>query len=522
MPSTLFINAKLWQPNGTFNNTFGIKDNRIDFAGSTKEINQSLYDKTIDLKGKLVLPGLIDGHMHLVNGSLMMKRLDASEVKNISQLRAKINEYSELNPALNWIIGGNLNVGLILNDADLSNGNFVDKIYSDKPLYITNYDYHSVLCNTKALEESGLIKKIHEFSPEEIVKDSKGVPSGLIKEKALDYVFENLPKPTLEERVNAVSNFIDVLHSYGITTITDITLNEDLDVYKKLFQLGKLKIRINSYIQFEEFSNYTKLKKYTEEIDPDLYSINGFKTYWDGALSSETALFSENYLGRNHNGYITDIVESGEVYTLAKDIDSAAMQMIIHAIGDKAVTEVLDLYESLYNSFNNRRHRIEHAQHIQEKDFERFKKLNVIASVQPLHLKYDAKTVKEKLPPDLVNKTHNYKKLFELGAVVNFGTDFPIVEVNPFENIRLAVTRKTKDETFTPELSIGLHNCIKAYTINNAYSNFNDDAIGSIKIGKVADFIIMEDDLFEINPDDISKAKVWKTYFNGEEVYSNP
>jgi predicted amidohydrolase YtcJ len=209
-------------------------------------------------------------------------------------------------------------------------------------------------------------------------------------------------------------------------------------------------------------------------------------------------------------------VESGEVFELAKKIDSSGMQMIIHAIGDKAVSDVLDLYESLpYHDAN--RHRIEHAQHIQEKDFERFKKLNVIASVQPLHLKYDIKAVHEKLPAGHVNKTHNYKHLIDLGAVVNFGTDFPIVEVDPFENMRLAVTR----EGFTPELSINLRECIKGYTINNAYSNFNDDTLGTIVKGKAADFVIMQDDLFETRPGDISKAKVRKTYFNGEEVYSN-
>ena len=237
-------------------------------------------------------------------------------------------------------------------------------------------------------------------------------------------------------------------------------------------------------------------------------------------MSSETALFSENYLNRNHNGYRTENIENGEIFKMAKDINKAGLQMIIHAIGDKAVSEALDLYESLFNPGNKTRHRIEHAQHISNNDFVRFKNNNVIASVQPLHLKYDARTVKEKLPPNLVNNTHNYKSLIDIGATVNFGTDFPIVEVNPFENIRLAVTRKTKDGIFTPEHSIDIHNCIKCYTINNAYSNFNQNAIGSITSGKAADFVIMENDLFEMNPDSIAGAKVLKTFFDGTEVYS--
>lgn len=522
MSSVLFINAKVWQPDGSFNEAFGIAGTQFDFVGSNIEAGalKSSYDNITDLKGKLVLPGLIDGHLHLVNGSLMRTRFDASSIADIQTLKSKIFSYAKLNPGQNWIIGGNLDLNTIINHADLSKGNFTDEIYTDKPIYLANYDCHSALCNTKALQASGLLNNTDEFSDEEVLKDNNGNPNGLLKEKAMDFVFDNLPQPQLDEKINAVEDFMSLLHFYGITTVTDITLIPDLEVYRKLYELGKLKIRINSYIPFEEFTNLGKHKEYTKEINPDLYSINGFKEYWDGALSSETALFSENYLGKKYNGYRTELVENGEISKMAKDINDAGMQMIIHAIGDKAVSEVLDLYETLCDPSKETRHRIEHAQHISDNDFERFKKYSIIASVQPLHLKYDAKTVKEKLPAGLVNNTHNYKRLIDMEAMVNFGTDFPIVEVNPFENIRLAVTRKTKDGVFTPEHTIDLNNCLKCYTINNAYSNFNEKAIGSIAAAKAADFVIMNNDLFEMEPDNISNARVWKTYFDGAEVYS--
>lgn len=522
MPSTLFINAKVWQPDGTFNEAFGIKDNQFNFTGNAlvAEKIKAQYDEVIDLNGRLVLPGLIDGHLHLVHGSIMRKRLDASEILDIQSLKTEINKYITNNPTQSWVIGGNLDLNQFMNSLNASSGNFVDKIYSDLPLFITNYDYHSGMCNTKALEASGILENLSDFSSEEVVRDTGGNPTGVIKEKALDHVFDNLPSPSIDDKVKAVSEFIGILHSYGITTVTDITLTEDLEIYKRLYELGKLNIRINSYIPFEEFDNLEKHKEFTKQIDPDFFTINGFKAFWDGALGSETALFSTNYKDKDHNGYKTVIVESGKIFELAKKISDAGKQMIIHAIGDKAVTEVLDMYASLYSLSKPSRHRIEHAQHIQVNDFERFKQYNVIASVQPLHLKYDAKIVKEKLPEELIDKTHNYKKLIEIGAIVNFGTDFPIVEVNPFENIRLAVTRKTKNGVFTPELSIGLHDCLTAYTINNAYSNFNEDAIGSISKGKAADFVVMDDNLFEIDPDKFTNAKVWKTYLDGKEVYS--
>ena len=400
-------------------------------------------------------------------------------------------------------------------------GNVADEMYSKKPLFIANYDYHSAICNTLALEKSGMLNELNTFSDEKAPRDSNGNLTGIIKEEALDYVFERLPEPSIEEKAKAVIDFIKILHSYGITTVTDITLPQDLDVYNYLHDKGKLTIRINSYVPFEEFQNLAEFEEQTRDLDHDYFSINGFKAFYDGALGSASALFSENYSGTKSKGSKTDMAESGELKELALAIDESKKQMIIHAIGDKAVSEVLDICEELRqkNGERERRLRIEHAQHIREEDFDRFKQNNVIVSAQPVHLKYDIGIVRQRLPEKLVKTTHNYKALIDKGVTVNFGTDFPIADVNPFENIYMAVTRKTDAETFTPEYKISLHECIKAYTINNAYSNFNDNATGSIELGKVADFVIMKDDLFEMKEDKLNQARVYKTYLNGEEVY---
>ncbi len=542
MPSHLFINGKIWQPVGSFSESFGINNNHFDFTGRNSEASlfKNNYQKITDLEGRLVLPGLIDGHVHLVYGSLMRKRLDCSNVNNIDELKQNINKYMKKNPGLKWIIGSNLNLEKVFAgflppfEQRGGRGVLADALQINLPLFITNYDYHSCICNSSALESSGLISKLNDFNDDEIPKDNSGNLTGILREKALNYIFDNIPEPGLSQKVEAVEEMISILHSYGITSVSDITDIEDFEVYKEILPLnkgespegkgvetGKLKIRINSYIPFKEFSNLEKYKNFTKEINPDLFTIKGFKAYYDGALSSETALFSENYKNKSHNGYKTEMAESGEIYTLSKQIDKAGMQVIMHAIGDKAVSEVLDLCQLLNNENGkrDRRFRIEHAQHIKEKDYERFKNMNAIASVQPVHLKYDAEVVKEKLSENLVNYTHNYNKLIDLGVTVNFGTDFPIVGINPFENIMLAVTRKTKEGIFTPQFKISLNDCIKGYTINNAFASFNNKT-GSIQKGKFADFVIMENDLFEMNEDEISNAKVWKTFFQGEEVYT--
>jgi len=523
MGTILFTNSKVWSPDGKFAESFGIKDGVFNFVGSNEDarLKRNEYYKTVDLKGRLVLPGLTDGHLHLCYGSLMRKRLNCREVKSKAELTKQINKYDSTIKNGNWIIGSNLDMLQVIGSASGAPGNVADEMYSKKPLFIANYDYHSAICNTLALEKSGLLKELNAFSDEKAPRDSNGNLTGIIKEEALDYVFERLPEPSIEEKARAVIEFIKILHSYGITTVTDITLPQDLDVYNYLHDKGKLSIRINSYVPFEEFQNLPEFEEQTRDLDHDYFSINGFKAFYDGALGSTSALFSENYLGTNSKGCRTDMAESGELKELALAIDESKKQMIIHAIGDKAVSEVLDIFEELKkkNGERERRLRIEHAQHIREEDFDRFKLNNVIVSAQPVHLKYDIGIVRQRLPENLVNTTHNYKALIDKGVMVNFGTDFPIADVNPFENIYMAVSRKTDAETFTPEYKIGLHDCIKAYTINNAYSNFNDNATGSIETGKVADFVIMKDDLFEMKEDKLNQAKVYKTYLNGEEVY---
>lgn len=520
MSSTLFINAKVWQPDGSFTESFGVNNGHFDFSGSNSEANtlRDNYTEIIDLQGKFVLPGLIDGHLHLVNGALMMKRLDCSKINSVGELKAAIRSYIKTNK-VNWIIGGNLDLNRLFTCHSKQAGNIIDEIFSELPLYITNYDYHSAICNTKALSLAGIDHTAYNFPIDEAEISETGGLTGLVRESVMNVVYNAIPPASLEEKVNAVTECIAMLHKYGITSVSDITLPEDIDVYIELWKRNKLRLKVNSYIPFTEFEKLHEYRDKTSVIDKDFFTINGFKAFWDGALGSETALFSDNYNGKNHYGLRTEIVKSGKVYELAKEIDAAGMQMIIHAIGDKAVSEVIELYAGLPNT-KKLRHRIEHAQHIQPEEYDKFGKYGIIASAQPLHLKYDAHTVLEKLPAKLIPNTHNYVHIIPFGGTLNFGTDFPIVEADPFENIRLAVTRHTNQGEFTPEHKIPLYECLKAYTINNAYTNHNEDSVGSITKGKVADFVVLNDEIFEFEEEKISKAKVLSSYLNGESVYS--
>jgi predicted amidohydrolase YtcJ len=516
MSSCLFYNGVVWLGNGLFTESFGVTDGIFSFTGNNSQANsiRHNYDTTVDLNGKLVLPAFTDGHVHLVKGSLARKFLDCSGVKSAAELRELVKNFS---PDKKWILGANLNISLISQNNDNVAPLIGDDIYTEKPFFITNYDHHSAICNTKALAETGLIYKSSEFSPEEI-EIYNGKPTGIIREKALYYLTEKIPEPDLKTRTDAVREFIGILHSYGITSVSDITLPGDLDVYAELFSSGYLKIRINSYLPFREFKNIGKYKEKVSHIPGDLLSIKGFKAFWDGALGSETALYSMNYKGKNYNGYRTEIVNSGEIFSLAREIDWAGYQIAVHAIGDLAVKETLDMLTALPDSARLR-HRIEHSQHIKESDITRFHDYGVIASVQPVHLKYDRRAADEKLDSDLIKLMHNYREIIRRGGIVSFGTDFPIADINPFENIYYAVSRGNSEQEDN-SLCFGTEEAVNCYTYANSYATHKENIIGAIRKGCEADFIILEDNIFEQDAGSLINNKVLKSYFKGEEVFS--
>jgi predicted amidohydrolase YtcJ len=512
----LFINGKIWTGKFEFAESFGINDDKFDHVDTNDLKLHSQYDEVTDLEGRLVLPGLIDGHLHLVYGSVMKTRLDCTGIDNEEVLKEKIKNYIDNNQDKDFIIGGNLNSSQI----KISNG-FIDNIESAKPVFITNYDYHSGFCNVKAMESTGLLKAADEFDEKYIPKDSSGKYTGIVKESAMNFMFANLPQESDDDKVKAVCTFIKVMHSYGITGVSDIILRENISIYEKLLRKG-IDLRIGAYLPIEFLNEYEEYISQTINYDKERFEIKGLKGFYDGALGSETGLFKEKYRGKDNYGIRTEMAESGELKRSALEADRRKIQVIIHAIGDKAVSEVIDIAAEMFKSNGDydRRFRIEHAQHIDERDLEKFSRYKIIASVQPIHLKYDAGLVLRKLNEETASRTHNYNKLLDLNGKLNFGTDFPIAGINPFENIQTALLRKYDGEkTFYPENRISLHDSIEAYTINNAYANFTDNLTGSIKAGKKADFVIMDDDLFEMDPEMLHNAQVHETYFNGKKVY---
>lgn len=519
---TLFINSKVWLGKNNFTNSIGFDPatGKITFTGNNVESEKikSEFDEIIDLRKKLVIPAFTDGHCHFVKGAFYNAQLNLRQASTTSDFVKEITDFKNKNSG-KWISGGFFSESNFKERIDL-NKNFLDDICPDIPVIISRFDSHSAFVNTKALDVSGILSRKENFTGEEIVQDEKNMPTGELKERAREFVLAQIPAATLDERTNIVIKQMSEFHSFGITSISDITLFEDLEVYKNLVEKEKLQLRVDARLPFQEFTNLKKYNKEFSEIT-DLIKFRSVKAFYDGSLSSKTAYMHSDYKNENHNGIKTEFVKSGEFEKMFYEIDKAGYQMSVHAIGDKAVTDLLDMNEELIrrNGNRDRRFRIEHAQHIAKNDFQRFKKLNIIASVQPTHLFSDAKTSTEILSDFKLE--HNYKKLFDLGSHVCFGTDFPIVGESPFDTIYFAMTRKAEgyDKGFVPENRISLTDCLEAYTSENAYASFEEKTGGKLVAGMKADIAVLENDLFEMNGDEIRGAKVYETYFGGVKVF---
>lgn len=516
---TLLRNAKVLLKDSSFAQAVGFDSasGKIIFAGSNNDASDKDYDEVIRLDGRLVIPAFTEGHCHFIEGSFINSRLNLREAACKDDFVKGIREYKAANDG--WIYGG------FFADANIRDGflpeiGFLDSICPDTPVIISRFDTHSAFANSLALNLAGIDAEHKGFTDDEVTVVN-GRLTGELKERARDHVMDLIPDPPAEEMAAAAEKQMKKFHSQGITAISDITQPHDLGIYELMLAGGMLKLRVDSRLPFTQIGNLSRVRKEFEAHLP-IIKFDSLKAFYDGSLSSKTSYMHHNFRNESHNGIRTEFVNSGEFAEYAERLDRKGVQMSVHAIGDKAVTDLLDLAEHLnkLNGPRDRRFRIEHAQHIRPGDMRRFAELNVIASVQPSHLFSDAKTAVELLADS--STEHNYPELLKHGGHVCFGTDFPIVSESPFETVYFAMTRKASGFPggFHPGYNMPLSECIKAYTIENAYATFEENIRGTIEPGKIADIAVIDGDLFEMNEDEIRNARVHQTYFMGEKVWS--
>jgi predicted amidohydrolase YtcJ len=531
---TAFVNGKIYTVNEKqpLAQSVIVEENKILFVGSDNAAKKFINKTTeiIDLKGKLMLPGFIDSHTHFIKGGFYLIGLDLNPAKSRAEFVEILKKYVK-GKEDRWITGGswdheNWKV------KELPDREMIDSFTPHTPVFVQRYDGHMALANSFALNLAGITKDTPSPEGGLIVKDPKtGEPTGILKDNAMDLVSNIIPGYTDEEYMEAVSAAMNEAKRFGVTSIEDMSYTTDesferqLHIYEMLEKENKLTVRVATRMPISTYQKFIKTG-IEYNFGDDMITLGTLKAYADGSLGSSTAWFWEPYVqDQNTYGLPNDIIKDGNFEKWALDADRHKLQICVHAIGDRAVSTVLDVVEKIEKENPNwdRRFHIEHAQHLRPQDIPRMAKLGVIASVQPTHLMEDGDWAEKRIGKERLKYMHPYSSFLKAGVKVSFGTDFPVVTLNPLVGLYMAVTRRTSDgknpNGLEPQEKISIEQAIKCYTINSAYAEFQENKKGSIEPGKLADLVVLDKDILTIDPVKIKDVKVDMTVLGGRVIY---
>jgi predicted amidohydrolase YtcJ len=533
----LYINGHIWtaDPSNQFVEALAVKGNRIIETGTNTAIHRlkGPATKIIDLKGRLMIPGFNDGHVHFLSGSLGLTVVDLVEAKTMQEALQMIANYANKHPELPWITGGGWQYSLF--PGGLPTKEMLDVIVPDRPVYLKAYDGHSGWANSKALSIAGVTKETVFKGFGELVKDKNGEPTGAFKESATGLVTRFVPGPDRNAKFNALLTGLKYAASLGITSIQNASgSKEEYELYDSLLRIGKLSVRTSI-----AFSAGRNPKEEDIQIWKSIRSSNqqqewlkttAVKFLLDGVIESHTAVMIDPYsdllqLDSIYRGQYAIPIDQYEKWV--NRLDREGFQIYTHAIGDASVRSVLDAYEKsmIANGKQNKRHRIEHIEMTTSVDIERFNKLGVLPSMQPIHadpgtIDVWSKAIGEKRLP----LAFPWASLLQQKSKLVFGSDWPAcISLDPIRGIHNAVNRMTTDGKpvggWIPAQRISLEEALYAYTAGAAYGSFDEQQKGQLKKGFLADFIVLSQDLFKIKPENIHTTKVELTVVDGKEIF---
>ncbi|HEX3227671.1 MAG TPA: amidohydrolase, partial [Pyrinomonadaceae bacterium] len=397
----------------------------------------------------------------------------------------------------------------------------------DTPVFVNRLDIHMALANSVALQLAGVTRATKDPDGGVIVRDPKtGEPTGILKDAAQSFVWKVIPAPSFEEKLSAARAATKHAASLGVTSVQDMSSGVDVGVYQTLLDRGELKTRIYAVWPLPSWDRLARTGV-RAHFGSAMLRTGGLKGFADGSLGSTTALFFDPYLDEpNTSGIPSDeMFPDGAMLERVRGADRAGLQVLIHAIGDRANDRVLSIYEQVQKEEGerDRRFRIEHAQHIRAQDIPRFARNKVMASMQPYHAIDDGRWAEKRIGPQRAKTTYAFRSLIDAGVTLAFGTDWTVAPLNPMLSVYAAVTRRTLDGKrpagWIPEQKISVEEAVRAYTFGSAYAEFQEDEKGTIAPGKLADLVILSRDIFEINPNEIDQVKVVLTIMDGRVVY---
>ncbi len=530
MADLALINGKIWTVNEKNPEVEAVActGGRIVAVGTTREIRGWIGPRTkvVDLKGRRVVPGFNDAHVHFFDGGAGLASVQLRYARTPAEFRGLIGDFAAKLPKGRWILNGNWDHEN-WTPASLPARQLIDDVTPDNPVFINRLDGHMALANTLALKLAGITRETPDPPGGTIVRDAGGEPTGVLKDAAMSYVYKVIPPPAEDEMIAAIKAAMRYAAENGVTSVQDMSASpEILAVYQSLLDRGELTVRIYGH---QPLSTWERLARIgiRAGFGNEKLKIGGLKGFADGSLGSTTALFFEPY----QDDPKTSGLPSDEMFPESRMLerilkaDKAGLQIAIHAIGDKANKTILDMYSQAVeqNGKRDRRFRIEHAQHLRPADIPLFATLGVVASMQPYHAIDDGRWAENRLGKQRAKGTYAFRSLLDAGAVLAFGSDWYVAPMEPLMGIFGAVTRRTLDgkhpDGWIPEQKITVAEAVRAFTLGSAFAAFDEKIKGSIEIGKLADMTVLTEDIFKIDPAGIDKVKVSMTVFDGRIVY---
>jgi len=528
--ATLILkNAKVWTVDESRPQAeaVAVSGDRIVMVGSTREVEslQGPETQVLDLQGRRVVPGFNDAHVHFAQGGFNLLSVQLRDAGTPQEFARRIGEFAQKLAKGEWILGGDWDHEL-WPDAPLPTRQMIDSVTPDHPVLVNRLDGHMSLANSLALRMAGITRATPDPDGGTIVRDAGGEPTGILKDGAMDLVSAKIPPPSRERLREAILAALSEARRLGVTSVQDMASPGEFAVYQSLLESGELTVRINCRTPLPEFRRLAALGIRSGFGNPWL-RLGALKGFADGSLGSTTALFFEPYQDApNTSGLPAPMMfPEGNMKKLVSEADREHLQVTVHAIGDKANNITLRIFDEVEkeNPDWDRRFRIEHAQHLSPSDIPRFATLGVIASMQPYHAIDDGRWAVKRIGSERVKTTYAFRSLLDAGAKLAFGSDWFVAPLNPLLGIYAAATRRTTDgknpDGWIPEQKITVAEAVKAYTWGSAYATFEENLKGSIAPGKLADLVVLSQDIFSIPPEQIEKTEVVTTIVGGKTVH---
>ncbi len=487
----------------------GAKDNRPDF-----------FTASTNLNGKTVLPAFTDAHTHFTLSALHLTRINLDDAASLAEALAIIKQHKQKAEPNEWVRGGGFNKNIWPDG--VPHKRHLDALFPDTPVALESKDYHSLWVNSRALKMAGIHR--HTTDPEggKIGRDGDGALNGLLYENALNLVYDKILLPANERIAAAVRERTRQFLAFGITTVHTMEGIAEFKALQKIQQQDALKMRVHFYIPKDEAAPLID-SGIQSGFGLDKLSIAGVKFFTDGSLGSQTAHMLQPYENSQSTGiaHISEAQLKEEVLFFNQHGLSAA----VHAIGDAAVLKTVNVFEAVQNKVKNPliRNRIEHAQLVPADQIERIARLNITASMQPVHIADDVKTA-DKYWGERCTQAYPFRQLADAGINLTFGSDTPVAGIDPFKGLYSALERKyhldSNEKSWYPRQTVTLHEALTAYTMGAVRAVGRETIAGSLEPGKVADFIVLDRDIFSIPSEELPSVKIDKTIVGGKVVFN--